>query len=131
MNIKEEKFKIKFINSLKSIFKKIDLESIDNILDSRDSTIFSNQWQKAWSKIETKNLNLEKEREKIFKLIYNETNSGDLSAYITEDFELIVNYIELKDNNWVTSLCHCYFNELIPKGEIKSSKKTLLELINE
>jgi len=131
MNLEKEKLKNKFINSLQSILEKIDLESINDILDSRDSDLFSSQWTKAWNKLDTEKLNLETEREEIFKLIFKKTESDDLSAYITEDYELIANYLKLEENNWVTSLCNSYFNVKIPEGKVKSSNKTLIELINE
>ena len=109
----------------------LDLESIDDILDLRDSDSFSNLWSKAWNKIESEKEITEIEREKIFKLIYSKTNSGDLSAYLLEDYELILNYIELKEDNWVTSLFQSYLNEKIPVGILSSCEKTLVELINE
>ena len=130
-NLKKEKLTTKFINSLQSILEIIDLETIDGILNSRDSDLFSNLWTKARDEIEIEEINLDAEREKIFKLVFSKTKSDDLSAYITEDFELITSYIGLKENNWVTSLCHSYFNRKIPEGEIEYSNKTLIELINE
>ncbi|MFZ3576302.1 hypothetical protein, partial [Tenacibaculum finnmarkense] len=129
--VEREKLTTKFIKSLESILETIDLESIDDILDLRDSDSFSNLWKKAWNQIESEKINTEKEREKIFKLIYSKTESGDLSAYITEDFELIMNFIGLRESNWVTSLCQSYFTGKIPIGILKNSEKTLIELINE
>ena len=128
MNTTTEKLTKKFMNSLQSILDQIDLESIDSILDSRDN---SNQWTKAWNDIGSKKIKIDKEREDVFKLILSKTESDDLAAYVTEYFELITNYIELPENNWVTTLCQYYFNGKIPDGEIESSKKTLIELIKE
>ncbi|MDC1161891.1 hypothetical protein OAT18_00460 [Tenacibaculum sp.] len=64
-------------------------------------------------------------------MIFRKTESDDLSAYITEDFELIANHIVSSENNWVTSLCEYYFNGKIPNGKLELSNKTLTELINE
>ncbi|WP_159019539.1 hypothetical protein [Algibacter sp. L3A6] len=126
-----EKLTNKFIISLESILKRIELKSIDDILDSRDSDLFSSQWIKAWNEMSAEKINLERELEEIFKLVFRKTESDDLSAYITEDFELIANHLKLGENKWVTSLCNSYFNGKIPEGKIKASNKTLVELLNE
>ena len=131
MSREKEKLTEKFIKSIELILENIDLESIDDILDLRDADIFSNLWMKAWNEIESEKIDTELEQERIFKLIYSKTKSGDLSAYISEDFELIANYINLKENSWVTSLCESYFSEKIPKGILENSEKTLMELISE
>lgn len=131
MNQKKEKLTNKFVNSLKSILENIDLETIDGILDSRDSEPFSENWMNAWNKIPNEKMSLEKEREKIFKLVLGKTKSSGLSAYITEDFELIINYLKLEENNWVTDLCNSYFNGKIPDENTKKSNKTLTELLKD
>ncbi len=64
-------------------------------------------------------------------LIIEETDSSDLAAYISDDFELISYHLLTNDkNSWVTSLCASYFEKKIPQGELILKEKTLNELIN-
>ena len=63
-------------------------------------------------------------------MTFSKTNSSDLSAYISEDFELIASHLLANTNNtWVTSLCATYFEKKIPQGELRSMKTSLKEFI--
>lgn len=114
-----------------TILESIDLESIDDILDDRDADTFSDLWMEAWRNIENKELDIDSQRENIFKLVFSKTQSSDLAAYITEDFELIAKHVSEKDNGWVANLCGTYFDHQIPRTELECKEITLVELINQ
>lgn len=131
MNNMVEKLTIKFIEAINNILEAIDLESIDDILDDRDADGFSSLWMKAWQNVEKKDLNIDKQREEIFKLIFSKTQSSDLAAYITEDFELIARHLDEKENTWVANLCGTYFDHQLPRTEFKNKEIKLVELIDQ
>ncbi len=130
MNTSIDKLTKKFTELIKNILLSLDLNTIDDILDSRDSDVFSNLWMQAWQKVEDKNLTIDSQREEIFKLVFSKTESSDLAAYITEDFELISKYLYEEDNNWVSNLYGTYFDHKIPCGELKNKEIKLAEMIN-
>lgn len=127
-----------FMKSLNKIFTHFEVDTTDGILDHRDLTEFADLWTIAHQEIENnpidsedKNL-IDQARKKIFMLTYSKTNSSDLSAYISEDFELIASHLLSKDQNtWVTSLCATYFSHTIPTGELAITGQTLKGLIGE
>ena len=99
-----EIFTKKFEASLQIILDAIDLDSIDNVLDARDADAFSDVWIKTWKKVEHVQIDIDTQREKIFKLIFSKTQSSDLAAYLIEDFELIAKHLNEEEDNWVTHL---------------------------
>jgi len=111
-----------FINSLETILNNIDIETIDEILDNRDEETFSDVWTNAYE--ETKHFTIEPKlkteidriRENIFKTVFQKTNSSDLSAYISDDFDLIALHL-LADskNNWIVALQETYLKNEIPQ----------------
>ncbi len=124
-----DRFKNKFEESVQKALMSLDLDTIDDILDSRDSDVFSNPWTKAWENVEDKNLDIDSDRERLFKMIYDKTESSDLAAYVTEDFELIAKHIDEEENNWVNTVCKAYFSFVIPHGELSGEATKLTELI--
>ncbi len=125
-----------FISSLEQILTDLDVALIDEILDDRDFTSFSQSWEDAFGHIEEKKFtvdeknNIDKTRQEVFMMTFSKTNSSDLSAYISEDFELIASHLLANTNNtWVTSLCATYFEKKIPQGELISIKTSLKEFI--
>ncbi len=125
-----------FNRSLKIILDNITSEKIDEILDSRDSSEFSDGWMKAYQNIEEKPFDEETEdkisniRKEIFVSTFRSTGSSDLPAYISDDFGLIcAYYIHQIENSWVTRLLFTYLNHQIPQGELMKTDKTMKELI--
>lgn len=127
-----------FIESLNKIFAHFEVDTTDDILDHRDLTEFADLWTIAHKEIENnpidfedKNL-IDQARKEIFMLTFSKTNSSGLSAYISEDFELIASHLLGKDQNtWVTSLCSTYFSHTLPTGELAITGQTLKGLIGE
>ncbi|MBB5638089.1 hypothetical protein HDE68_004015 [Pedobacter cryoconitis] len=134
-----------FIQNLESLFMRsfenilIDLEDadIDLILSNRDLYVFSNSWARAYKEIKKKPVNNQEQkqideiRKDIFMRVFSKTNSSDLSAYISDDFELICfHLLGNYRNKWVTTLCAAYFTSQIPQGKLVASDKTLQELIS-
>jgi hypothetical protein len=122
---------------LREIFIDFDTSLIDEILDNRDSNAFSDLWANAFEETEKETLNreekkkMDKIRKEIFMMTISKTNSSDLSAYITEDFELIASHLASNSKNtWVASLCATYLNKKIPQRKLKQIDVTLKELID-
>lgn len=125
-----------FNESLKAALDNIDPEKIDEILDNRDSSTFSDLWMEAYKTVEDKITDEETVdkisdiRKEIFVSIFRSAESSDLSAYVSDDFELISSYyIHQIENKWVTNLLFTYLNHQIPQGELMKTEKTMEELI--
>ena len=137
MNNQLDKLRHNFFEILKSILENIDIENIDDILDNRDNDEFSELWTNSYNLI--KKISLESEvkekiseaRKEIFILTYQKTNSSDLSAYISDDFDLIcLQYLSETDNEWVNKLYATYLNREIPQGILKNISLNMNDLIN-
>ena len=137
MNNQLDKLRHNFFEILKSILEHIDIENIDDILDNRDNDEFSELWTNSYNQI--KKISLESEvkekiseaRKEIFILTYQKTNSSDLSAYISDDFDLIcLQYLSETDNEWVNKLYATYLNREIPQGILKNISLNMNDLIN-
>ena len=137
MNNQLDKLRHNFFEILKSILENIDIENIDDILDNRDNDEFSELWTNSYNQI--KKISLESEvkekiseaRKEIFILTYQKTNSSDLSAYISDDFDLIcLQYLSETDNEWVNKLYATYLNCEIQQGILKDISLNMNDLIN-
>ena len=137
MNNQLDKLRHNFFEILKSILENIDIENIDDILDNRDNDEFSELWTNSYNQI--KKISLESEvkekiseaRKEIFILTYQKTNSSDLSAYISDDFDLLcLQYLSETDNEWVNKLYATYLNREIPQGILKNISLNMNDLIN-
>ena len=137
MNNQLDKLRHNFFEILKSILENIDIENIDDSLDNRDNDEFSELWTNSYNQI--KKISLESEvkekiseaRKEIFILTYQKTNSSDLSAYISDDFDLIcLQYLSETDNEWVNKLYATYLNREIPQGILKNISLNMNDLIN-
>ena len=137
MNNQLDKLRHNFFEILKSILENIDIENIDDILDNRDNDEFSELQTNSYNQI--KKISLESEvkekiseaRKEIFILTYQKTNSSDLSAYISDDFDLIcLQYLSETDNEWVNKLYATYLNREIPQGILKNISLNMNDLIN-
>lgn len=136
MKEKINKLEAAFNESLKTILHTIDSEKIDEILDNRDSSAFSDAWMKAYHAVEEKVADEETEdiitqiRKEIFVSIFKATGSSELAAYISDDFGLISSYdIHNIENNWVSNLLFTYLNHQIPQGDLLKTDKTIKELV--
>lgn len=125
-----------FNDSLKAALNNIDSERINEILELRDSSEFSDLWMKAYQIIDEKITDAETEdqvsniRKEIFISTFRMTGSSDLPAYISDDFGLIsAYYIHHIENTWVTNLFFTYLNHQIPQGKLMKTDKMLEELI--
>lgn len=132
-----KKLEAAFNESLKAALSNIDPEKIDEILNNRDSTTFSEAWMKAYQAVEEKTVDEELEdavthiRKEIFISIFKTTGPSELPAYISDDFGLISSYyIHDIENSWVTNLLFTYLNHQIPQGELVKTDKTMKELIS-
>lgn len=93
----------------------------DTVLDFRDEPEFENEWLRISDildtmKVDSKNDELIYEiRKHSFINVYNTTKSDELSAYISDDFELISKAIVLGYNDkWLNSLILSYANFKFP-----------------
>lgn len=137
MKEKINKLTAAFNESLKAALINITPEKIDEILDNRDSSEFSDAWMKAYQVVDGKETDEETEdavthiRKEIFISIFKATGSSELPAYISDDFGLISSYyIHDIENTWVTNLLFTYLNHQIPEGELVATEKTMNELIS-
>lgn len=137
MKDKIHKLEAAFNESLKAALHKIDAEKIDELLDNRDSSTFSDAWMEAYRTVEGKEIDEETEdaitdfRKEIFISIFKTTGSSELPAYISDDFGLISSYyIHDIENSWITNLLFTYLNHQIPQGELLTTEKTMKELIS-
>jgi hypothetical protein len=133
---KLKKLEAAFNTSLEAALTNIDPENIDEILDNRDSSTFSEAWMEAYQAVDEKTVDEETEdavtqiRKEIFISIFKATGSSELPAYISDDFGLISSYfIHDIENSWVTNLLFTYLNHQIPQGELMKTDKTMKELI--
>ncbi|MBP2617974.1 hypothetical protein [Chryseobacterium jejuense] len=133
---KLRKLEAAFNTSLKAALNDIDPEKVDEILDNRDSSVFSDAWMNAYHAVEGKTSDEETEdavthiRKEIFISIFKATGSSELPAYISDDFGLISSYfIHNIESSWVTNLFFTYLNHHIPQGDLMNTEKTMKELI--
>lgn len=105
-------------NNLSQILSNYNEDDFDRILDERDEDVFSKIWMEIFNIVKEKaneskidqtiNNNL---REKVFKLVFSITNHSDLPSYISNDFGLILQSLEVKYNDyWLNSLRLGYKN---------------------
>lgn len=134
---KINKLETAFNESLKAALHNIDSEKIDEILDNRDSSTFSEAWMEGYQTVDGKEIDEETEdavthfRKEIFISIFKATGSSELPAYISDDFGLISSYyIHDIENTWVTNLLFTYLNHQIPQGDLLTTDKTMKELIS-
>lgn len=137
MKDKINKLEAAFNTSLKAALHNIAPEKIDEILDNRDSSGFSDAWMKAYQAVDGETIDEETEdavthiRKEIFISIFKTTGSSELPAYISDDFGLISSYlIHNIESSWVTNLLFTYLNHQIPQGELMQTEKTMKDLIS-
>ena len=108
----------------KALSDKENFADIDCLLDERDKDIFAKQWTAEYSNIEKiKSRNneklIDKYREKIFKIVFKQTDNDDLAAYVSDDFGLLADALNSDyRSRWIEALQFYYINGKIPKGNI-------------
>lgn len=117
------------LNALDDIdYSVFDEDSINELLDSRDSDPFDAEWCRVNARIEQlKNscsypmenvLQQGKIREKAFMTVERYIQS-ELSEYVSDDFVLIYDSIVLNYKDvWLDKLIDSYKNKKIPSGEL-------------
>ncbi len=121
--------KKELITNLYTVFEKAlsdkeNFADIDFLLDERDKDIFARQWTAEYSNIEKiKSRNneklIDKYREKIFKIVFKQTDNDDLAAYVSDDFGLLADALNSDyRSRWIEALQFYYINGKIPKGNI-------------
>lgn len=132
------------IQQLSDLFKRstqniiANIEDIDAVLDNRDADAFSDPWNEAYRETaDTTIAGVEEEqirniRKAIFLQVMSKTKSSDLSAYLSDDFELIcLHLLTGSKNKWVAALWAAYFTNEIPQSKLGLSDQTLNELVKE
>ena len=99
---------------------------LDEILDTRKEESFDSFWINSFKKFESLPLSeldreeIDKIRELAFKQTHKFTDNSELSAYISDDFELISRAIIVEaDDPFINSLWSSYRSGIIPHGEIE------------
>ncbi|MDP8176137.1 hypothetical protein QJU83_01085 [Pasteurella skyensis] len=111
-----------FINVEFNYLSKYNEDEINAYLDYRDSEEFEIDWLQNSAELNECELTedevseLEALREFIFEQVFNFTSNGDLSAYISDDFELIgINLFLKKGNVYAENLLNFYKRNKLPK----------------
>jgi hypothetical protein len=132
-----EKLNLFIENNLPLMLSNYTEDDFDMILDERDKDYFSEKWMEIFDIIKVKVIKSKIDktsshslREKVFKLVYSITNHPDLSSYISDDFGLILQSLEIKHNDyWLNSLWLEYKKGNLPHGELAETKGELIDLI--
>ncbi|KQO22490.1 hypothetical protein ASF10_08930 [Flavobacterium sp. Leaf82] len=112
-------------------------DDFDMVLDQRDQDSFSVRWMEMFDIVKEKIIEdkIDKTvsdncREKVFKLVYSITNNSDLSSYISDDFGMIVQSLETKQNYfWLNSLWLEYKKGILPYANLLETEGELADLI--
>ena len=130
---------IKVREKLTSILDKIilslgnlDEEAVYEILDSRETDPFDSNWVEAYESLkqhlENFNENEKKELDEFLKEIRKEafiktikaSQSSDLAAYVSDDFEMIGTALILEfSNSFMASMLNSYDSGIVPDNLIK------------
>lgn len=124
-------------NNLPAILSNYTEDDFDMILDQRDEDSFSERWMEIFDNVKEKIIKdkvnktiTDNVREKVFKLVFSLTSHSDLSSYISDDFGLILQAIEVKYNDyWLNSLWLVYKNGCIPYKTLVDAERELIDLL--
>ena len=114
---------------------------VDDLLDNREASHFSDEWMKIYDDISNKKLTsfideitnqqIDLLRERVYKKVYRHTSSNDLAGYISDDFGLIGDALHVNYNNdWLSALLNCYIENTIPCGRLSINDHALFELLS-
>lgn len=104
--------------------RKINYENLnlDEVLSGRENITFDSEWIRVFDEIKaiktslkiTDNTHI---RESAYLIVYENSNSDDLAAYVSDDFGLIFDSIILNyRDEWFDKLIRCYEELNIPNG---------------
>lgn len=124
-------------NNLPLILSNYTEDDFDMILDQRDEDSFSERWLETFNIVKEKIIEdkIDKTvsdnlREKVFKSVFSLTNHSDLSSYISDDFGLILQSIQVKyRDNWLNSLWLEYKKGNLPYENLIETDAELIDLI--
>lgn len=118
-------------------FKNLNSAAIDEMLKSRDSAEFENDWLKVFEMLEQKEFSdsdaalIDEIREIAYKKTYASTNHAELAAYVADDFEMITkSLLSGLNDEWLNALLLAYLQGLFPHAKLLL-KNNGLELILE
>ena len=108
------------------IFENLDA---DSFLELRDEEEFDKEWMRVYNFILGKKIEHEAKmeidiiREEIYMKAYKFSNSSDIAACISDDFEMICNaYILDVNDDWLNAMIDSYANNTLPCGRLDLKK---------
>jgi hypothetical protein len=116
------------------------INDIEDLLDDRDDQTFSCRWMEEYNIVKSlmlqeKNKTMYIEfsdnlRENVFKEVLRRYSNSDLAAYISDDFGLLIDAVNLNYNSvWLNGLLVSYIRGEVPKGRIRVKEGTLSSLL--
>lgn len=125
------------VENLPIILGKYSQDEYEQILDKRDMDIFSNKWMDIYKSIHEKiekyqvdNASSDILRKNAFKIVLANTGNSDLAAYISDDFGLFLDAVQINFNNeWLNSLWIIYKDNKIPCENIGKVNGKLEDLM--
>lgn len=114
------------------------IDDIELILDYRDEADFDGEWIRNYNAIDEKKdlIDLESKelieeiREVSFKAVYDAAQSGELAAYVSDDFGLMAEALVVNYNDeWLNALGKTYVEGKIPYGNLKAIKGELSKIL--
>lgn len=129
-----------FLNSDAFLKETVSINAdLDVLLDERDSEPFDHEWMDAFKEIDARfklvqvddflNKKIQIIRELAFKRTYD-LSGGDLSGYVSDDFELIAKAIVIgSENLWVGALFSSYLSGGVPSGVLERGQVNVGDLV--
>ena len=128
------------INNLIKIVESISCDEYDDILDSRDDDEFSEKWMEIFNEVKAilksnpidalHTQRIENLRERTFKMIFQQSNSSDMAAYLSDDIALLLEAVLCDyDSNWLNGMWIEYSVGRIPRGKVPLIHGKLKQLI--
>ena len=110
----------------KKMFENLDF---DAFLDSRDSSIFDDEWCRVYSEVEeqkeekgyseTQQQETDNVREEAYRKVYDLCEDSELASYISDDFGLISDSVCVGyQDAWLDKMISCYQNAKLPCGKL-------------
>lgn len=122
-------------NMLKEGLFRIELfkeKDIDELLDLRDVKEFDKRWMEVYKHLELLRDEIKDRkliddiRKEAFFKANSLSNSSEFAGYVSDDFELISEALEIGYNNkWLNGLFNCYLSNKFPCGQIEMYEKDL------
>ena len=112
----------------------LDIASIDNILDARDSDPFDAEWCRVNELVNQHKLepspDVDTLRELVFQRAFAATQSSDACGYISDDFGLIADVtIAGISDPWVAALVANYTSGYFPHGALIGDSRSVAEIL--